>query len=52
MTFNITIEEIDLTNDLVALENVSIRDLENELYAMVEVAKKKKSNEGNTTFVA
>lgn len=52
MTFNITIEEIDLTNDVVALENVSIRDLENELYAMVEVAKKKKSNEGNTTFAA
>lgn len=53
MSYNITIEEIDLTNDVVALENVSIRDLENELYALVEEAKKKKkSNEGDTTFAA
>jgi hypothetical protein len=43
LTFNITIEEIDLTNDVVALENVSIRDLENELYAMVEVAKRRRA---------
>jgi hypothetical protein len=53
MTNTVTIEEIDITHDVVALENITLHELERALYAMVEETKKRKSsNEGDTTFAA
>lgn len=46
---NNSVETYDISNEVATLENTSLRDLEDALYAMVN---KPPSSEGDNTFAA